>query len=143
MSMNNPYAPPSKDATAGPDPSASVRPPATALIIVTIVWLVLISLSMLFSGYLLTSGSAASGRTYSDESTIVVRLILGVCVLVVNAVILAGAIEMRALQNYPLARAAAIMAVIPCLTPCYLLGIPFGIWALMTLIKPEVRDAFK
>jgi hypothetical protein len=34
------------------------------------------------------------------------------------------------------------MALIPCLGPCYILGIPAGIWALVVLARPEVREAF-
>ena len=36
---------------------------------------------------------------------------------------------MRNLKNYGQARAAAVVAMIPLLGPCCLLGIPFGIWA--------------
>jgi hypothetical protein len=37
--------------------------------------------------------------------------------------------------------AAAIMAMIPC-NCCCLLGLPFGIWALVMLMKPEVKSQF-
>jgi hypothetical protein len=61
---------------------------------------------------------------------------------VVSAAILFGALKMMRLQNYGWAMAAAILAVIPCLSPCCCLGIPFGIWALVVLSKPEVKAAF-
>ena len=62
--------------------------------------------------------------------------------VVVSAVVLFGALKMMRLQNYGWAMAAAILAVIPCLSPCCCLGIPFGIWALVVLSKPEVKAAF-
>jgi hypothetical protein len=60
----------------------------------------------------------------------------------VGAAILFGALKMMRLQSYGWAMAAAILAVIPCLSPCCCLGIPFGIWALVVLSKPEVKAAF-
>jgi hypothetical protein len=49
---------------------------------------------------------------------------------------------MQKLSNHGLAMAAAIVAMIPCFSPCCLLGLPFGIWALVMLNKPEVRSQF-
>jgi hypothetical protein len=46
------------------------------------------------------------------------------------------------MKNYSLARSAAIVAVIPLIGPCCVLGIPFGIWALVALGKPGVQEAF-
>jgi len=37
---------------------------------------------------------------------------------------------------------ASILAMVPCISPCCLLGIPIGIWALVVLMKPEVQQAF-
>ncbi|MHC4914868.1 MAG: hypothetical protein ACYTGB_05195 [Planctomycetota bacterium] len=59
-----------------------------------------------------------------------------------NLILLIAANKMRTLSSYPLAMASAILAVIPVLSPCCALGIPFGIWALVVLGKPEVVDAF-
>ena len=59
-----------------------------------------------------------------------------------GAAILFGALKMMRLQSYGWAMAAAILAVIPCISPCCCLGIPFGIWALVVLSKPEVKAAF-
>jgi hypothetical protein len=62
--------------------------------------------------------------------------------LVISAIVLFGALKMMRLQSFGWAMAAAILAVIPCLSPCCCLGIPFGIWALVVLSKPEVKAAF-
>jgi predicted Zn finger-like uncharacterized protein len=37
---------------------------------------------------------------------------------------------------------ACILAMIPCVN-CCILGLPFGIWGLVVLNKPEVKDAFR
>ena len=38
---------------------------------------------------------------------------------------------------------AAVVALLPCVSPCCLVGLPIGIWALTTMNKPEVKDAFR
>lgn len=55
--------------------------------------------------------------------------------------ILFGAIRMMALRNHQLAFAASIVAMLPC-SCCCILGLPFGIWALVVLNKPDVKSQF-
>jgi hypothetical protein len=56
--------------------------------------------------------------------------------------ILFGAMKMRRLESYGLCMAASIVAMIPCLSACCLVGLPIGIWSLVILSKPEVKSAF-
>jgi hypothetical protein len=53
-----------------------------------------------------------------------------------------GASKMMKLEMYGLALTASIIAMIPCISPCCLLGLPIGIWALVVLLDPEVKAAF-
>ncbi|HEY3762015.1 MAG TPA: GYF domain-containing protein [Verrucomicrobiae bacterium] len=63
--------------------------------------------------------------------------------LVTLIFLLIGAIKMNSLRSYELAVTAAILAMIPCVTSCCcILGLPFGIWALVVLMKPEVKSHF-
>ena len=62
--------------------------------------------------------------------------------LAISILVLIGASKMQSLRSYGFAFAAAILAMIPCLTPCCLLGLPFGIWALVVLNRPEVKSHF-
>jgi hypothetical protein len=71
-----------------------------------------------------------------------VGLVFNVIGVIIGVVILLGALKMQKLQNYNFAMAAAIIAMIPCISPCCLLGLPAGIWALIVLMKPEVKAAF-
>ena len=59
-----------------------------------------------------------------------------------GVVILVGAIKMKNLRNHGFGMAAAILAMVPCISPCCCLGLPIGIWALVVLMKPEVKNAF-
>jgi hypothetical protein len=63
--------------------------------------------------------------------------------LALSGVTLFGALKMKNLENFGLAIAASIIALIPCFGPCCCIGIPAGIWALVVLNKPEVKSAFR
>jgi hypothetical protein len=69
-------------------------------------------------------------------------VVFNVIAIGVAVVILLGALKMKKLESFGLAMTAAILAMIPCLSPCCILGLPFGIWALVVLNKPEVKSAF-
>jgi hypothetical protein len=58
-----------------------------------------------------------------------------------NGFVLFGAIKLLKLRNYGVATASSIVAMLPCQC-CCLFGLPFGIWALMVLNKPEVKSQF-
>jgi len=62
--------------------------------------------------------------------------------ILVGVVIILGALKMQKLESFGFAMTASILAMIPCISPCCLLGLPFGIWALVVLNKPEVKGAF-
>jgi hypothetical protein len=59
-----------------------------------------------------------------------------------SVVVLIGAVRMLALKSYALAFTVSILSLIPCVTPCCLLGLPFGIWALVVLSRPDVKSQF-
>jgi hypothetical protein len=67
-----------------------------------------------------------------------------VMMLLANAGVVVGALMMRSLKGYPLAMMAAIVSAIPCLftSCCCITSMPAAIWALVVLMKPEVRAQF-
>lgn len=62
--------------------------------------------------------------------------------ILVAAFIIYAALKMKDLTQYGLAMAASILAMIPCISPCCLIGLPIGIWCLVVLTRPEVKAAF-
>ena len=54
-----------------------------------------------------------------------------------------GGISMLRRSSYMWAMTICILATIPILGPCYFLAIPFGIWGILVLKRPAVRDAFR
>ena len=62
--------------------------------------------------------------------------------LIISILILVGALKLLKLQSYQFAYAAAILSLIPCIAPCCLLGLIFGIWSIMVMGKPDVKSQF-
>ena len=62
--------------------------------------------------------------------------------IVVAVFIIYAALKMKELSQYGLCMAASILAMIPCISPCCIIGLPIGIWCLVVLAKPEVKAAF-
>ena len=62
--------------------------------------------------------------------------------LFVAGVTIAGSVSMMSLRRFPLAVIAAILSMLPIATPCCVLGLPLGIWALVVLFRPEVSQSF-
>jgi DNA-directed RNA polymerase subunit RPC12/RpoP len=58
-------------------------------------------------------------------------------------VVIIAAIQMMRLQTYWLAITGTILAMINFGNLCCLLGIPFGIWSLVMLLRQDVREAFQ
>lgn len=63
--------------------------------------------------------------------------------LLSGTLILCGAISMLNLKRYSLAVAASVLSMIPATSGCCLVGLPIGIWALVTLNRPGVAVAFR
>ncbi|MHB1036611.1 MAG: hypothetical protein ACYC35_17965 [Pirellulales bacterium] len=72
-----------------------------------------------------------------------IGLVFGLIGLAIGAVVIMGALKMKRLENHGFAMAASILAMIPCISPCCLLGLPFGIWALVVLSDAQVKEAFR
>jgi hypothetical protein len=58
-----------------------------------------------------------------------------------SAFVIFGALKMQKLQSWNLCLAASIVAMVPCSCTCCI-GLPLGIWAIILLAKPEVKQAF-
>jgi tRNA A-37 threonylcarbamoyl transferase component Bud32 len=70
-----------------------------------------------------------------------VGLCLEVVALVIALTIMLGSVCMKDLEGQPLPTVAAILAMLPW-SPAVLVGLGLGVWALVTLWRPEVRAAF-
>ncbi len=134
--MSNPYLTPSNGSSTQSHNTDEIKAPAIALMVVSILGLVVGSLGLIFDVFLIAVQGIATLE-------LIVRSLWGVLLLISAAFVLFGAIKMKNMKDYGIARAAAIVAIIPFVGPCCLIGIPFGIWAVIVLSKPHVRAAFR
>jgi len=146
--QGSPVGPP-----AAPSPAERVKLPAIFLIVTAAIGMLWQLVDILFIILPSEEGDLASavlshevgGMVSSDMIKIMsggIGIASSVIALAVGVVVLLGAVRMMALRSYGLALAGAILAMIPCISPCCVLGLPFGIWALVVLMNTEVKAAF-
>ncbi len=80
-------------------------------------------------------------ENYARIVKVVTPVSIGLAFLSGIVIIVAG-MKMKGLSGRGLAMTGSVMAMIPCVSGCCLVGIPIGIWAIITLGKPEVKAAF-
>lgn len=128
-----------------------VSGPAIALMVTAILGILItllrLCLNLLGVGMSSMPGFADSNQNPELERMVVMMSgVVGVVVFIVATIlwviVLYGAMKMKKLEKYGLGIAASIIAMIPCLCPCCIFGLPFGIWALVILNKPDVKQHF-
>jgi hypothetical protein len=142
-----PPPPPPGFIPAAPIPASPdvVAAPAICLIIygALVLFLVIANAMQLALGNVIQPGT---GNPEIDKAFAAMKGVGGVVALLFGLAcgffILFGGLRMKAMKNHGLCIAASIFAMIPCLIPCCVLGIPLGIWSLVVLAKPDVKAAF-
>ncbi len=123
---------------------SQVAAPAIALMVIsacTFLWYLFAAVMVLFAGGLsfLGGGSGDPGALLGMGMG---SVIYGFFALAA-AVTFVGALRMKNLKNYGLAITSAVLAILPCTTYiCCMFTMPLGIWALIVLMKPEVKEQF-
>jgi predicted Zn finger-like uncharacterized protein len=120
---------------------AAVSGPAIALMIAGILGLVMGGLNIIVAVVNLAGGGGGPGGGNPDPANLVGQVIGAFVSLIWGGIVTAGAVQMKRLHGFGSAMTASIVALLPC-NPCCLLGLPFGIWALVVLNRQEVKDAF-
>lgn len=135
--MANPYDTPKSGAAKRIEVENQVHPPALFLMVLALMTL-LLDIPVGYVNFVDAQRFLEIRQMSSAAS-----LGLGtVFVIGMHFVVFIGAYRMYQLSDYRLAKCGAILSVLPILSPGCVLGIPFGIWALRVLSKPEVRQAF-
>jgi hypothetical protein len=134
----NPYAPPGLHVGSG-SPANPLLIPAIALLILSSFFVLCIVLSIPVQIVRIRAIDTATSHGVGEMFGSVLSLILWP---LMNVGIALGAISMIGLKSYRSARQAAIMSAIPVCSPWFLLGIPFGIWAIVVLNRPAVKQRF-
>ena len=133
--IENPFEPPIGKPDDGLDSPEQVllacKRPGTALLIMG-------SIHAVFPAIAVVSELFKFGSNIFSPITL-----LWCCVYLFSAVMISvGGAKMAFMESYSMARWGAILACIPVISPFLIWGIPFGIWALIVLKSPKVKDAF-
>jgi hypothetical protein len=133
----NPYAsPPLVDRGRYGNPLIG---PAIALLVLSACWTLLQLLAL--PGQFISMTEIDTSEP-EGISRLVGQIIGIVAMFITSLIIIVGSIGMLRLRGYGGALTAAIVAAIPICSPCFILGIPFGVWAIVLLRKPEIKSRF-
>ncbi|MBC8352771.1 MAG: hypothetical protein H8E66_12325 [Planctomycetes bacterium] len=80
------------------------------------------------------------GKATFAEATFV-SIIIASCSFVSGILLVLGAVRMFDLQSYGIALIAAVVAILPCALG-FPISLPFGIWALIVVLRHDVKNAF-
>ncbi len=120
-----------------------VNGPAVGLIIVAVVGFLLQVAGLIWqAAFSAMAASQMQGQPFAFLFSGAAAVAMHILGIVVSGLILFGRLKMRKLESYGLAMTASILAIIPCISPCCIIGLPIGIWALVILMKPEVKSMF-
>ena len=128
------------------DPSRAVRMPAVGLVILSSFWLIILVVALVLNLFQLLVGTdlnVQQGEDVLGEAALPVNLVSIMLMAFVTSCVMYGSLSMMQRRNYGVAVTAAVLSVLPCFSPCFFLGIPFGLWALLLLFRPEVKYGFK
>ncbi len=116
----------------------AVKGPGIAFLIVGVLGLLIGGLYVVqaINGQVLV---AAPGQGVQDPT---VLWLVAVISLIWGAVVTLGGAKLLQMESRGSIMVACIFAMLPC-NPCCLAGLPIGIWALIVLARPEVKDAFR
>lgn len=131
---------------ADPVAAQRVAGPAIALMVIAILgmlWDLFVIIGYVNFIFVAAGAAAQGGEPFPVAVFGGIGVAFGILGLAIGALILIGAIKMKKLQSYGLAMTSAIAGMIPCYWPCCLLGLPFGIWALVVLSDSSVKAAFR
>jgi len=154
--QQDPYRPPQFDAAGGGvgdggDPMAKargwVKGPAIALMVLAPIGIIVMLVDLGFRIVNLAAGDVpvmVDGPGAAEGAKIGAALggVFNVVAMICHGVMAYGAFNMMNLRNYSLSMAASIIAVVPCISPACILGIPFGIWGIVALVNADVKAAF-
>ena len=145
----NPYAAPRAEAALQPLASArlvhnKLRIPTVALLALSGVSILSSAIGFLTVCILFALSRAAPPYNANTRTFFLGQFTVMLAMMLVPSVFIAyGALQARRADSYRWAIVAAIISMIPYLSPFIYLGIPFGIWMLIVLLRKDVKACFQ
>jgi len=139
----NPYQTPSGAGGSRSDAAEKLKLPAILMMVSMGLGIAAQILSLALNVLGAGVGAAAGG----DEGMMnilsgTIGMVFNVIGMAIGGFVIFGMLKMMKLQSLGLVKGALIVGMVPCVSPCCLLGLPIGIWAMMTINKPEVSSQF-
>ena len=153
--VNNPFASPGYAASAASNNARrqpAGRNNATNPLLLPAIFLIVFSsitvLSMVVQLGMMTIGLVAisqrPGVNLAPEfSGIFMQYAVRLAIGLTNTVIIVGSVKMIQLKDYRSAFFASIIGMLPICGGCFILSIPFAVWACVLLNEPNVKRRFK
>lgn len=146
---DSPYQPPRTVDPRPPlsEPARKLKGPAIALLICGPLGILLLIVDLVARIINVNTGNIpvwgnAPGAAEGALIGVYVGMVFDVIAAICQVVVIIGAVSMLKARTYGTAMAAAVISVVPCLSSCCIVGIPFGIWALVVLNDTSVKAAF-
>lgn len=126
-----------------PDAATLLQAPAVGILVTALLNAAFWGLATV--GNVLAYFFAHGSRGPNQEETLGhgLGLLVTVFLVVLSLVLAYGAGRMKALKGYGLAVVTSVLILLPIVSICCPLGLPFGIWALVLLARRDVREAFR
>lgn len=94
------------------------------------------------SGMAPSSGPDAEFQKIVMMASGTMGVVFGLLGAACGGLTLFAGIKLRKLESYGLCMTGAILGLLPCTSPCCLVGLPIGIWAIVVMSKGEVKSQF-
>jgi hypothetical protein len=146
MSTVTPPPPPTQPPIPAAGPSEEVSGPALGLLITGILGGFFAFLGLLANMLGFGLGSMMAGSAEEEMMQWIsggFGIASSALGLLVAGFLIYASLEMKKLSQWGLAIAASVVAMVPCVSPCCIVGLPIGIWSLIVLQKPDVKAAFR
>lgn len=165
---NNPYQTPEYSGGGMPNPAleSKVRGPATGLIVFGVISAILafasasMSVLQIFGMNPIANNQQQQmeqmqGQMKAEEAEVFKNImnvsnmlggpigaVMHTAQMIVAIFTILAANKMKKFQGHTGAMVFSVLACIPCLSGCCVLGLPIGIWSIIVLVNAEVKAAF-
>ena len=120
----------------------AVKGPAIGLIAVSCLSLFMGLVTIVWDTILIATDPQSFDDLPLGAGGFVVKTVWGLIILANSGFAIWAGFSLQKLRQHQLCWLAGILACIPAIGPCFCLGIPFGIWAIVVLNRSDVADAF-
>jgi len=124
------------------------QPPGVCLLILSIISLPLILYALANGVYHYITGIPIVTDSQSSDASdlsgfLLFSIFIYALILAAHVLMIRGSWAMISGNRHGLALSAAIVSLIPCLSPFFIFGIPFGLWALLVLTTRSISQGIE